>query len=183
MFLHDAGQARHEHIRDMADFWTEAVEVASVIPQERVSERVQQHAAEKGVPRFREETVVKVRSIPCERVQPQTVERMVGEQGGVIAVTETASQDQKLQLQWSRPSWIWSRLQERISERIGEQFGVVEVSKNSSQEYVEIVKIIPQEQMSEWTDEQIGGYRNAHDLWPGKCCGHKCPSAVFPKEG
>ena len=38
----------------------EAVEVASVIPQERTSERVQQHAADKGVPRFREETFVEV---------------------------------------------------------------------------------------------------------------------------
>ena len=34
MFLHDAGQARHENIRDMADFWTEAVKVANVIHQE-----------------------------------------------------------------------------------------------------------------------------------------------------
>ena len=47
------------------------VEVPSVIPQERASERVQQHAAEKGVPRFRKETVVEERSIPCERVQQQ----------------------------------------------------------------------------------------------------------------
>ena len=37
MFLHDAGQARHEHIRDMADFGTEAVEVANVIHQERAA--------------------------------------------------------------------------------------------------------------------------------------------------
>ena len=45
-------RARHEHIRDMADFWAEAVEVASVFPQERASERVQQHAAENFVPRL-----------------------------------------------------------------------------------------------------------------------------------
>ena len=31
IFVHDAGQARHEHIRDMADFRAEAVEVASAI--------------------------------------------------------------------------------------------------------------------------------------------------------
>ena len=66
VFLHDAGQARHEHIRDMADFWAEAFEVASVFPQERASERVQQHAAEKGVPRFREETAVEVRAGEAE---------------------------------------------------------------------------------------------------------------------
>ena len=58
---------------------------------------MQQHAAEKGLLRFREETVVEVRSIPCERAQQLAVERMVGEQGGVLAVTESASQDRKLQ--------------------------------------------------------------------------------------
>ena len=42
-----------------------------MIFQERPSEREQQHAAEKGVLCFREETVVEVRSIPCERVQRQ----------------------------------------------------------------------------------------------------------------
>ena len=139
-----AGQARHEHIRDMADFWTEAVEVANVIPQERASEREQQHAAEKGAPRFLEETVVEVRSIPCERVQQQAVERMVGVQGGVIAVTETASQDRRLQRAAERAlvdsvEAAQISIQEQISERMYEQFGVIEVSKNSSQENVEIV--------------------------------------------
>ena len=96
VFLRDAGQARHEHIWDVADFWMEAVQMANVIPQERASEREQQHAAEKGVPHFREETLVELRSIPCERVQ-QAVERMVGVHSGVTAVTETARQDQKIQ--------------------------------------------------------------------------------------
>ena len=68
-----------------------------MVPQERASERGQQHAAEKSVPHFREETVVEVRASPCERVQQEAVERTVGVQGGVIAVTETASQDRKLQ--------------------------------------------------------------------------------------
>ena len=45
----------------MADF-----EVASAFPQGRPSERVQQHAGGKGVPRFREETVVGVRSGEAE---------------------------------------------------------------------------------------------------------------------
>ena len=34
-------------------------------------------------------------------------------------------------------------LQERISERVCEQSGVIEVSENSSQENVEIAKVIP----------------------------------------
>ena len=73
--------------------------------------RVQQHTAERGVPRPREETVEAVRSAPCERVQQQGEESVavVGkflqvpisermcEQSEVIEVTETASQDRNLQ--------------------------------------------------------------------------------------
>ena len=63
-------------------------------------EQVEQHTTEQGVPR--EETVEAVRSISCERVQLQAVERMVGEQSEVVEVTETASQDRKLQCTGSR---------------------------------------------------------------------------------
>ena len=76
---------------------------------------------------------MEVRSIPCERVQQQAVVRMVGEQGGVIAVTETASQDRKLQFS---ADVVKNVLQKGLPERLGEQFGVIEVPKNSSQESV-----------------------------------------------
>ena len=116
------------------------------------------HAAEEGVLRFREEAVVEVRSIPCERVQQQAVERMVGVQGEVIAVTETASQEPNLQntIRQTLLDLVKSVKivrQKGISERLGEQFGVVEESQNSSQESVEIVL---QKQMSGRTREQIG---------------------------
>ena len=141
----------------VAGFRTEAVEVTSVIPRSELRERVQKHAAEKGVLRFREETSVELRSIPCEQVQQQAVERKVGEQGGVIAVTETASQDRKLQKTVEQTlldlvEAVKILPQKGISERVGEQFEVIEVSKNPSQESV---KIILQKQMSGRTREQI----------------------------
>ena len=60
-----------------------------------------------------------------------------------------------------------------------EQFGVIEVSKNSSQEDVEIVKIIPHEQMSERTGEQIGVIEMP-EISDQESAVFKCPSgAVF----
>ena len=108
-----------------------------MIFHERVSERVQQFTAEQGVSQYRKGTVVVVRSIPGERVQQQAVERMVGEQSGVIAVAETASQDRKLQhtleqILLDLVEAVKIVLQKGTSERVGEQFGVIEVSKNSS---------------------------------------------------
>ena len=46
-------------------------------------------------------------------------------------------------------------MDKRISARMCEHIGVIEVSMNSSQEDVERVKIIHQEQMSDWTGEQV----------------------------
>ena len=62
----------------------------------------------------------------------------------VIAVTETESQDGKLQYTVEQTlldlvGAVESVPQKGISERMGEQFGVIEVSKNSSQESVEII--------------------------------------------
>ena len=113
----------------MADLWAEADEVARVIPHERASERV--------------------------RVQKQAVERMVGEQSGVIAVTETASQDRKLQHTVEQALLDLAEAvkivpQTRILKRMGERFGVIEVTMNSSQENVK------NKQMSGRTREQIG---------------------------
>ena len=86
--------------------------------------------------------VVEARSIPCERVEQQAVERMVGVEGGVIAVTETASQDRTLQYTVEQTILdLVDAVKERIVERMGEQSGVIEVSKYSCQESV---KIIPQ---------------------------------------
>ena len=81
--------------------------MASVFPQERASERVQQHAARKGVPRFREETVVGVRSgeakvpeiiIVSDAVKGTFVE-LDGEGVG-LPVPQIAAKSRR----WSRPS-------------------------------------------------------------------------------
>ena len=116
-----------------------------VIPRERV----QKHAAERGVPQPREEAVEAVTSIPCERVQQGAVEHMVGGQSGVIEVTETASQGLNLQRTVEQTlldfvKAVKTEPQKRIAERMCEQFGVIEVPRNSSQESVERVKRIPQ---------------------------------------
>ena len=55
-------------------------------------------------------------------------------------------------------------LPERVSDRISEQFGVIEAPKNSSQESVEIVKMVFQEQSSERWREQFQGYRSTRAL-------------------
>ena len=118
--------ARSTHVGDLADFWAAPVKklgaedvrdseseqvlhepqsrqvafgVVRVVPRVRV----QQHTAEQDVPQPREETVEAVRSIPCQRAQQRAVGRMVGEQSEVIEVTETASQDRKLQctVEWT----------------------------------------------------------------------------------
>ena len=91
---------------------------------------------------------------PRERVQQLTVEQIgdVSQFRDEIVdeeAPETAGQDRLLQRTGERAfvdhiEAAKIALRERISERMCEQSGVIEVSKNSCQENVEIVRILPQ---------------------------------------
>ena len=81
---------------------------------------------------------------------------MVGDQSDVTEVTETASQDRKMQRTVEQTLLDFLEAvkivpQKGISGRMCEQVGVIGVSKNSSRESVEKVKIIPQKHTSERT--------------------------------
>ena len=148
MFFHDAGQARDEHIRDMA---AEAVEVASVFLQKRASERVQQHAAEKGVPGFQEETVVEVRSgeaeVPEIIIVSDAVAGIFVDLDGYASVADRGE----------NPEVVETIPQEHISDDlpvpqvVKENLGVIKVPQERedvpqlSEETVEMVKLVSQE--------------------------------------
>ena len=115
----------------MADFWAEAVKVASVFHQERVSERVQQHAAEKGVPQFQEETVAVVELAPRERVQHRTAEQIEDSpqfREETVAVAGLAPRDREQQRSPQSPEETveaatpvpHERMQQRTAKKIGE---------------------------------------------------------------
>ena len=103
-----------------------------------------------------------VKSIP----QNQMSGRMC-EQIQVVEAPETARQDRRLQRTVEalvdRVEAAQIALQQRISERMHEQFGVIEVSKNSSQENVETVKILLQR--SDCLDGRVN--RSGFSNYPG----------------
>ena len=103
-------QRSAEKIEDIPQYPEETVELLKLVSQERV----QQRSAEKmeDIPQYPEETVELLKLVSQERLQQRTVDaprpqdknvlpkrvsERIFEQGGVIKVPETASQDRRLQ--------------------------------------------------------------------------------------
>ena len=134
-----------EQIGDVPQFRYEAVDEESLVPRERVQWSTVEQSEE--VPQFRDETAWSHVN-ECNSGLPSELEMGRDRRRGS---TETASQDRRLQRTVER-----ALVDHVEAERMCEHFGVIEVSKNSSQENVQIVNIVPHEQRSGRTGEQIG---------------------------